>query len=100
MTDTQILIADEAPWSEKVNAYDYAQFKLYLRLLDAVAANATDAKICKVLFNIDADAEPVRAQKCLQSHLKRARFMTEKGYLDLVRDTDPIPRAGKTDAQH
>ena len=58
MPNTQMLIADEAPWSDKVNAYDYAQFKLYLRLLDAVAANAPEEKICKILFNIDAEANP------------------------------------------
>jgi hypothetical protein len=100
MTDKQMLIADEAPWSDKVNAYDYAQFKLYLRLLDAVAANAPGAKICKILFNIDAEAEPERARKCLDSHLKRARWMTQEGYLDLVRDTDPIPASGKSTSQH
>jgi len=100
MTDTQLLIADEAPWTDKINAYDYAQFKLYLRLLDAVAANATEEKICKILFNIDAAVEPERARKCLESHLRRARWMTQKGYLDLVRDTDPIPHSGKSGAQH
>lgn len=100
MTNTQMLIADEAPWSDKVNAYDYAQFKLYLRLLDAVAANASEAKICKVLFGIDMEAEPERAQRCLQSHLKRARWMTEKGYRDLVRETDAVPLSAKSTAQH
>ena len=98
MTDKTI--ADEAPWTEKVNAYDYAQFKLYLRLLDAVAAEASDAKICKILFGIDAAKEPERARKCLESHLKRARWMTQKGYLDLVHDNDPIPQGGKSQAQH
>ncbi|HEY5236901.1 MAG TPA: DUF2285 domain-containing protein [Rhizomicrobium sp.] len=93
-------IADEAPWTEKVNAYDYAQFKLYLRLLDAVFAEAPEAKICRILFGIDSEREPERARKCLDSHLKRARWMTQKGYLDLVRDTDPVPQGGKSEAQH
>ena len=93
-------IADEAPWTEKVNAYDYAQFKLYLRLLDAVAAEASETKICKILFGIDAAKEPERARKCLESHLKRARWMTQKGYLDLVRDDDPIPQGGKSQVPH
>jgi hypothetical protein len=93
-------IADEAPWTDKVNAYDYAQFKLYLRLLDAVAADAPEAKICKILFNIDSDKEPERARLCFDSHLRRAHWMTQKGYLDLAKDNDPIPQAGKSWAQH
>ena len=100
MSKDEIRIADEAPWSDKVNAYDYAQFKLYLRLLDAVAANATDANICRVLFDIDAEKEPERAQRCLQSHLKRARWMTQKGYRDLVTDSDPVPSSLKSKARH
>jgi hypothetical protein len=52
------------------------------------------------LFGIDAAKEPERARKCLESHLKRARWMTQKGYLDLVRDDDPIPQGGKSQVQH
>ena len=86
-------IADEAPWSDKINAYDQAQFRLYLRLLDAVEAKASTTEICKILFGIDAEREPVRAQKCLESHLRRARWMTEHGYRELLRrdGTSPAP---------
>lgn len=85
MTASQIQIADEAPWSDQINAYDEAQFRLYLRLLDAVEAKASNAEICKVLFDIDAEREPARAQRCLESHLRRARWMTEHGYRELLR---------------
>lgn len=66
---TQIMIAGEALWSDGINAYDEAQFRLYLRLLDAVEANASNTEICKILFGIYAEREPARAKKCLESHL-------------------------------
>lgn len=80
----KLAIADEAPWSDAINAYDEAQFRLYLRLLDAVEAKASNSEICKILFGIDAEREPTRAQKCLESHLRRARWMTEHGYRELL----------------
>jgi len=88
---TKIAVADEAPWSDAINAYDEAQFRLYLRLLDAVEAKASHAEICKVLFDIDAEREPARAKKCLESHLRRARWMTEHGYRELLR-RDGVPQ--------
>lgn len=87
---TKLAIADEAPWSDQINAYDEAQFRLYLRLLDAIEAKASNVEICKVLFDIDAEREPARAQRCLESHLRRARWMTERGYRELLsRDGKP-----------
>lgn len=86
------LIADVAPWSEGLNAYDDAQFTLYLRLLDAAAAKATDAEMCVVLLGIDPQLEPVRAKRCLRSHLDRARWLLRgKGFRYLVgRETSPL----------
>lgn len=78
-------IADEAPWSDGFNAYDEAQFPLYLRLLDAVAARAAEAEICAVLLGMDVDREPERARRCLQSHLKRARWLARgEGFRFLI----------------
>ena len=68
-------VADLAPWSEGINAYDDAQFTLYLRLLDAISAKATEAEICVVLLGIDPQKEPARAQACFRSHLDRARWL-------------------------
>lgn len=97
---TPITIADEAPWSDGINAYDEAQFRLYLRLLDAVEAKASNAEICKVLFDIDAEREPARAQKCLESHLRRARWMTECGYRELLRRDGSAKLAPPSRAKH
>jgi hypothetical protein len=41
------------------------------------------------LFGIDAEAEPERAKIVHQSHLSRARWMTEQGYRDLLQNGLP-----------
>lgn len=77
-------IADEAPWSDHLTDYDRAHFDIYLRLLDATAEGAAEAEIIRVVLRVDPVGDPDRAQKMLQSHLKRARWMTETGYRDLL----------------
>jgi hypothetical protein len=77
-------IADEVPWSEQVTAYDERHFIVYLRLLDANADGATDDEMCRIVLKIDPTKEPKRARQALESHLRRARWMTEHGYRDLL----------------
>ena len=77
-------IADEVPWSEHVTAYDERHFIVYVRLLDACAASATDEEMSRVVLGIDPVKEPERARRALDSHLCRARWMTEHGYRDLM----------------
>lgn len=86
-----------APWSEGLNAYDDAQFGLYLRLLDAVAAKATKAEMCVVLLGIDPEQEPARAETCLRSHLERARWLLRgNGFRFLIgREESTLQRAGR-----
>lgn len=78
------VIADEVPWSDHVTDYDEAHLIVYLRLLDAEEAGATPADMAQIVLGIDATREPDRAAKALASHLKRARWMTEMGYRDLL----------------
>jgi hypothetical protein len=84
MKTTQIPNVDDIIWSDDMTAYDEAHFKLYVRLLDAVNAGAKDEDMCKILLEIDANHEPERAQKRLQSHLNRARWYTEEGFRHLI----------------
>jgi Uncharacterized conserved protein (DUF2285) len=70
-------IATVAPQGDAVTDYDKAQVKLYMRLLDAEASGANLSEIAQVLFGID---EPDRARDAVESHLARARWMTEVGY--------------------
>lgn len=77
-------IADQVPWSEHVTDYDRAHFDIYLRLLDAIAEGANEKEIIRIVLKIDPDREPERARNTFESHLKRARWMTETGYRDLL----------------
>lgn len=77
-------IADAPPADDHVTLYDRDHFKLYMRLLDAHAAGAPLSEVARILFCIDADAEPERARHVHDSHLDRARWMTEQGYRDLL----------------
>ena len=57
---------------------------LYLRLFDAAESGASLQEVSEILFGIDAAEEPERAKKMYDSHLARARWMTEHGYRKLL----------------
>ena len=76
---------DEPPFSEALTSYDREHMKLYMRLLDANRDGADWREAVSVLFGIDPEREPERAQLVHASHLARARWMTEQGYRQLVR---------------
>ncbi|MGH7025572.1 MAG: DNA -binding domain-containing protein [Caulobacteraceae bacterium] len=78
-------IADEAPSAPVVTDYDKAHLRLYLRLLDADAERAAWEEVASRLLEIDPNVEPDRAKRRHDSHLARARWMTDRGYLDLLR---------------
>jgi hypothetical protein len=77
-------IADEVPWSEGITDYDEAHFVVYLRLLDACAEGASEEEMLRLVLGIDPATAPERARRALASHLARARWMTERGYRDLL----------------
>ena len=79
-------VADEAPWASCLTSYDMAHLVLYLQLFDACADGATEEKMARELFGIDALKEPARAERAVKSHLKRARWMRETGYRYLALD--------------
>jgi hypothetical protein len=72
-------LVDEPPWMDALTAYDEANFTLYMRLLDAVAAKATEREICTELLDIDAMQEPARAHRRFESHVRRARWFLADG---------------------
>jgi DNA-binding PucR family transcriptional regulator len=76
------------PWDDALTDYDRAHFVLYMRLIDAKDSGATLAEMAHVLFEIDAEAEPERARLAVESHLARARWMTEVGYRLLLQERD------------
>jgi hypothetical protein len=77
-------ISDLAPQGDDLTDYDHAHMTLYLRLLDAAESGASLQEVSQILFGIDAAKEPERARKIYDSHLARARWMTEHGYRKLL----------------
>ncbi|OBX17688.1 DUF2285 domain-containing protein [Erythrobacter sp. QSSC1-22B] len=77
---------NQPPDYTELTDYDRTHLKLYLRLLDAELDNADWREVVRVLFDIDPNADPVRARHIHDAHLARARWMTEHGYRDLLRE--------------
>ena len=76
---------DEPPKSEHLTDYDRAHVVTYLRLLDAETDAAHWREVVRVVFGLDPDKQPERAMRVHETHLARARWMTENGYRDLLR---------------
>ncbi|TIL65638.1 DNA -binding domain-containing protein [Mesorhizobium sp.] len=77
---------DAPPDSTELTDYDRSHMKVYMRVLDAAADGADWREAVTVIFGLDPDAEPERARRVHDSHLARARWMTEHGYRQLLRD--------------
>lgn len=77
-------IVNEAPWSEGLTAYDAAHFVTYIRLLDAETEGADWREAARIILRRDPDAEFDQSRRCWESHLKRAKWMTERGYRQLL----------------
>jgi len=75
---------DYPPLTERVNAYDERHFVTYIRLLDADEEGADWREAVLIIFGLDPVKEPDRAKIVHDSHLARARWMTETGYRHLL----------------
>lgn len=82
-------VADSAPTDAILTGYDQQHLLTYLRLLDADAAAADWREVSRVVLQIDPDKEPDRAHRAWETHLARARWMTEHGYRHLLRGGAP-----------
>jgi predicted SprT family Zn-dependent metalloprotease len=81
----KIGLLDQPPDVPHVTDYDLAHKVVYLRLLDAAAEGADWREVARIVLGLDPATDPDRAQRIHDSHLKRARWMTEAGYRDLLR---------------
>lgn len=77
-------VADTTPASDQLTAYDKQHLITYLRLLDADADGADWKEAARIVLRVDPDAEPDRAKRTWESHLARARWMTEHGYRHIL----------------
>ena len=78
-------IAAMAPAEPVLTPYDHAHRVTCLRLLDAHAQGTDWREVVRIVLHIDPDREPEQARKTLESHLARARWMTEYGYRHLLK---------------
>jgi type VI secretion system activator RovC-like protein len=77
-------VADTAPSDSVLTVYDEEHVITYLRLLDAEAEGA-DWRDARIVLRLDPEQEPDRARRALDSHLSRAKWMTEHSYRHLLR---------------
>jgi hypothetical protein len=77
-------VADTAPSDSVLTVYDEEHAITYLRLLDAHAAGADWQEVARVVLHLDPEHECDRVRKAYDSHLSRAKWMTEHGYWQLL----------------
>ena len=82
-------VDDVAPTAATLTGYDQRHLVTYLRLLDAAAEGARWEEVAKIVLHIDPAKEAVRARRAWETHLVRARWMTQKGYDHLLRGGAP-----------
>lgn len=81
-------IADVAPAGPALTSYDEKHMITYMRLLDADQQGADWRDVSRIVLRIDPEIEANRARLAFESHLSRARWMTEQGYRHLLRRAD------------
>lgn len=77
-------VADQAPTADVLTAYDQNHTVIYLRLLDAEAEGADWAEVARIVLHIDPAREPERARRAWETHLARAKWMTNRGFRHLL----------------
>jgi Uncharacterized conserved protein (DUF2285) len=82
-------VDDQAPEADVLTGYDQEHLVTYLRLLDADAEGADWTEVARIVLHIDPSQEPDRARRAWESHLKRAKWMTEHGYRHLLMGGPP-----------
>lgn len=75
---------DRPPDGLRVTPYDERHLVTYIQLLDANEEGADWREVVQILFGLDPEREPERARIVHDSHLARARWMTEIGYRYLL----------------
>jgi hypothetical protein len=80
-----VSIADVAPAGPALTEYDEEHVITYMRLLDADQQGADWRDVSRIVLHIDPDNEADRARLAFESHLSRARWMTDQGYRHLLR---------------
>lgn len=75
---------DRPPAGDNLTDYDERHLSTYLRLLDAADEGADWREAVRIIFGLDPISEQERARVVYDSHLARARWMTQTGYRHLL----------------
>ena len=86
MAQTDTAFLDAPPASETLTEYDHAHMVLYLRLFDAAEEGADWREVVEILFGLDPVKAPERSRRVYDSHLARARWMTDRELLESGRN--------------
>lgn len=78
-------VADTAPTDSILTPYDHEHAVTYLRLLDADAEGADWREVTEVVLHIDSEREPIRGRQAYETHLARAKWMSNSGYKLLLK---------------
>lgn len=78
-------VADVAPTDAVLTVYDEEHIFTYLRMLDADKEGADWHEVTKIVLHIDPETDPERARRAFDTHLTRAKWMTDSGYRHLLR---------------
>jgi hypothetical protein len=78
-------VTDVAPNGPVLTAYDEEHMITYMRVLHADQQGADWREVSRIVLRIDPDTEADRPRRAFESHLSRARWMTEQGYRHLLR---------------
>lgn len=78
-------ILDRPPDSTTVTAYDRDHLATYARLLDAAREDAPWREVAEVVLGVAPLTDTDTANARYLAHLERARWLADKGYLDLLR---------------
>jgi T6SS, Transcription factor, DNA binding domain len=82
-------VAELAPTVSVLTGYDEEHLVTYLLLPDAEQDGADWKEVAKIVLHLDPDREADRARRAWETHLARARWMTEHGYRHLLRGGAP-----------
>jgi len=74
-------VADAAPADQILTAYDERHLVTYMRLLQAESEGADWMEVARIVLHIDPRRELDRARRAYQSHVARAKWVTEQGRL-------------------
>ena len=73
-------VEDEAPRGPDITTYDEQHYVTYLRLLDASRDGADWQEVASIVLHRDPVRDEAGTRRCWESHLERARWLSNKGY--------------------